>query len=222
MLTIGHKVPDFVAHTNCGDINFYDWMGDDWCVLFSHPKDFTPVCTTELGEAARLAGKFEARGAKLMGLSVDAADRHTAWSSDIEKVTGFAPAFPMIADTDLEVSKLFGMLPADATGNSDERTAMDNATVRTVFMIAPDKTVRMAMAYPMSTGRSFQELLRVLDSLQLTAEKKVATPAEWQPGDAVFILPSVSDAEAAKMFDSWSAPLPYMRIVPQPEMSHGA
>lgn len=218
MLTIGHTVPNFTANTNCGPVDFYEWMGDDWCVLFSHPKDFTPVCTTELGEAARLAGKFGERGAKLMGLSVDAADRHDAWAVDIKKVSGFAPAFPMIADTDLSVSKMFGMLPADAEGNSDDRTAMDNATVRTVFMIAPDKTVKMAMAYPMSTGRSFKELLRVLDSLKLTAEKKVATPAEWEPGDAVFILPSVTDEAAADMFDSWKSPLPYMRIVPQPEM----
>lgn len=222
MLTIGHTVPDFTAQTSCGPINFYDWMGDHWCVLFSHPKDFTPVCTTELGEAARLAGKFEERGAKLLGLSVDAADRHDAWSKDIKKVTGFAPAFPMVADTDLAVSKMFGMLPADAAGNSDERTAMDNATVRTVFMIAPDKTVRMAMAYPMSTGRSFKELLRVLDSLQLTQEQKVATPAEWEPGDAVFILPSISDEKAAEMFGSWNAPLPYMRIVPQPGLKEVA
>ncbi|MEM7779310.1 MAG: peroxiredoxin [Pseudomonadota bacterium] len=216
MLTIGHKVPDFAAITNCGELSFYDWLGDDWCVLFSHPKDFTPVCTTELGEAARLAGRFEERGAKLLGLSVDAADRHHEWCKDIREVSGFSPAFPMIADTDLEVSKMFGMLPADATGNSDERSAMDNATVRTVFMIGPDKTVKMAMAYPMSTGRSFNELLRVLDSLQLTAQQKVATPAEWQPGDSVFILPAINDDDAAEMFGSWSSPLPYMRIVPQP------
>lgn len=216
MLTIGHTVPNFTAVTSSGSVNFYEWVGDAWCVLFSHPKDFTPVCTTELGEAARLAGRFEEKGAKLMGLSVDSSEKHQDWSNDIKSVTGFAPAFPIIADTDLAVSKLFGMLPADASGSAEERTAADNATVRTVFIIAPDKTVRMAMAYPMSTGRSFKELLRVLDSLQLTAEKQVATPAEWQPGDAVFIVPSVSDEAAAEIFGSWSAPLPYMRIVPQP------
>lgn len=222
MLTIGDRVPDFRAETNCGEIQFHDWIGDNWCVLFSHPKDFTPVCTTELGEAARLAGDFDARGAKLIGLSVDAADRHDAWSRDIEKVAGQSPSFPMIADTDLKVSKMFGMLPADAQGHSDERTAMDNATVRTVFMIAPDKTIKMAMAYPMSTGRSFKELLRVLDSLILTAERKVATPANWEPGDDVFILPSIADAEAEQMFGKWSAPLPYMRIVPHPEVDCAA
>lgn len=222
MLTIGNMVRDFRAETNCGAIDFHDWMEDKWCVLFSHPKDFTPVCTTELGEAARLSAEFERRGAKLIGLSVDGAERHNDWSKDIEKVTGFTPAFPMIADTDLKVSKMFGMLPADAEGSAEERTAADNATVRTVFMIAPDKTVRMAMAYPMSTGRNFAELLRVIDSLQLTANNQVATPVNWQQGDDVFILPSIGDEQAAEMFGSWTSRLPYMRIVPQPKMADAA
>lgn len=222
MLTIGHPVPDFSAETNLGRIDFHDWMEDKWCVLFSHPKDFTPVCTTELGEAARLSDEFERRGAKLIGLSIDDAQRHEAWSSDIAKVTGYTPAFPMIADTDLAVSKIFGMLPADAFGEAEERTAADNATVRTVFMIAPDKTVRMAMAYPMSTGRNFPEMLRVLDSLMLTARQMVATPVNWQQGEDVFILPSVPDSDAKEMFGKWDSPLPYMRVVPQPGMTEAA
>lgn len=217
MMKIGEKVPDFTAETNHGEIGLYEFMGEDWCILFSHPKDFTPVCTTELGEAARMAEAFAARGCKILGLSVDPATSHDEWSKDIETVTGHKPHFPMIADTDLKVSKMFGMLPADADGPVEQRTAMDNATVRTVFMIAPDKTIRMAMAYPMSTGRNFTELLRVLDSLQLTAHRKVATPANWEAGDDVFILPSVSEEEARGLFGSWKAPRPYMRIVPQPD-----
>ena len=217
MLTIGHKVPDFRADTNLGPINFHEWMAGQWCVLFSHPKDFTPVCTTELGEAARLEPEFERRNLKLIGLSIDSVERHEDWSKDIEKVTGHKPSFPMIADTDLNVAKAFGMLPAEASGDADQRTPADNATVRTVFIIAPDKTVRMAMAYPMSSGRNFAEIIRVLDSIQLTEDCKVATPVNWEPGEDVIILPSIGEDEARSMFTDWTAPLPYMRLVPQPE-----
>ena len=216
MLTINDRAPDFAALTSEGEIRFHDWMGDSWCVLFSHPKDFTPVCTTELGEAARRKADFKQRGCKIIGLSVDSADRHTDWSADIEQVTGHAPNFPIIADNDLAVSKAYGMLPAEATAN-DERTAIENATVRTVFIISPDKMIRLAIAYPMSTGRNFDEILRALDSLQLTERAKVATPADWQPGEEVIILPSVGDDEARSLFpDGWRAPKPYMRVIAQP------
>ena len=216
MLTINDPAPDFVASTSQGEINFHDWMGGSWCVLFSHPKDFTPVCTTELGEAARRKPEFERRDCKVIGLSVDPLDRHAAWSADIEQVTGHAPNFPIISDTELTVSKLYGMLPADASVDG-ARTAADNATVRTVFVISPDATIRLAIAYPMSTGRSFDEILRALDSLQLTARAKVATPADWRHGEDVIILPSVSDDDARSLFPAgWSAPKPYMRVVMQP------
>lgn len=222
MMRIGDKVPDFKAETNHGRISLYDYMGKDWCILFSHPKDFTPVCTTELGEAARLAEQFAARGCRLLGLSVDPATHHEKWTQDIKEVTGHAPRFPMIADTDLGVSKMFGMLPVEANGSAEARTAADNATVRTVFVIGSDKTIKMSLAYPMSTGRNFTELLRVVDSLRLTAEQKVATPVNWQAGEDVFILPSVGEDDARAMFGSWQSPRPYMRIVPQPGMGQSA
>jgi len=217
MLRIGDMVPDFTAETTDGQIRFHEWMGDDWCVLFSHPKDFTPVCTTELGEVARLKPDFDKRGCKIIGLSVDPVDRHTAWAKDIEEVTGMAPNYPLIADGDLSVSKLYAMLPADADGDAASRTAMDNATVRTLYIIGPDKKVRLAISYPMSTGRNFAEVLRTIDSLQLTAHHKVATPANWVPGDDVIIVPAVSDDDAKVAFpDGWKAPKPYIRYVPQP------
>lgn len=217
MLRIGDMVPDFTAETTEGTIRFHDWMGDDWCVLFSHPKDFTPVCTTELGEVARLKPDFEKRGCKIIGLSVDPVEQHTAWARDIEDVTGQAPNYPLIADSDLSVSKLYAMLPADADGAASTRTAMDNATVRTLYIIGPDRKVRLAISYPMSTGRNFAEVLRTIDSLQLTATHKVATPANWVPGDDVIIVPAVSDEDAKAAFpDGWKAPKPYIRYVPQP------
>lgn len=217
MLRIGDMVPDFTAETTEGTIRFHDWMGDDWCVLFSHPKDFTPVCTTELGEVARLKPDFEKRGCKIIGLSVDPVEQHTAWARDIEDVTGQAPNYPLIADSDLSVSKLYAMLPADADGEASTRTAMDNATVRTLYIIGPDRKVRLAISYPMSTGRNFAEVLRTIDSLQLTATHKVATPANWVPGDDVIIVPAVSDEDAKAAFpDGWKAPKPYIRYVPQP------
>ena len=217
MLRIGDMVPDFTAETTEGTIRFHDWMGDDWCVLFSHPKDFTPVCTTELGEVARLKPDFEKRGCKIIGLSVDPVEQHTAWAQDIEDVTGQAPNYPLIADSDLSVSKLYAMLPADADGAASTRTAMDNATVRTLYIIGPDRKVRLAISDPMSTGRNFAEVLRTIDSLQLTATHKVATPANWVPGDDVIIVPAVSDEDAKAAFpDGWKAPKPYIRYVPQP------
>ena len=217
MLRIGDMVPDFTAETTEGTIRFHDWMGDDWCVLFSHPKDFTPVCTTELGEVARLKPDFDKRGCKIIGLSVDPVEQHTAWARDIEDVTGQAPNYPLIADSDLSVSKLYAMLPADADGAASTRTAMDNATVRTLYIIGPDRKVRLAISYPMSTGRNFAEVLRTIDSLQLTATHKVATPANWVPGDDVIIVPAVSDEDAKAAFpDGWKAPKPYIRYVPQP------
>ena len=217
MLRIGDMVPDFTAETTEGTIRFHDWMGDDWCVLFSHPKDFTPVCTTELGAVARLKPDFEKRGCKIIGLSVDPVEQHTAWARDIEDVTGQAPNYPLIADSDLSVSKLYAMLPTDADGEASTRTAMDNATVRTLYVIGPDRKVRLAISYPMSTGRNFAEVLRTIDSLQLTATHKVATPANWVPGDDVIIVPAVSDEDAKAAFpDGWKAPKPYLRYVPQP------
>lgn len=216
-LQIGDTAPDFTAETTQGQIAFHEWLGDDWCVLFSHPKDFTPVCTTELGQMAKLKPEFDKRNCKVIGLSVDPVDSHERWSRDIEETMGCAPNFPMIGDSDLEVSKLYNMLPADAGSTSEGRTPANNATVRNVFVLAPDKTIKLIIAYPMTTGRNFDEILRVLDSLQLTAKHQVATPANWRQGDDVIIVPAVSDEAArAKYPEGWKAPKPYMRIVRQP------
>ena len=216
MLRIGDIAPDFTAETTQGQINLHKWIGDDWCVLFSHPKNFTPVCTTELGRMALSKPEFDRRGVKLLGISADTVKSHHKWECDIEETQGLAPNYPIIGDPDLDVVKLYGMLPANA-GVGGFRTAADNATVRTVFVIAPDKTIRLMLMYPMTTGRNFDEILRVIDSLQLTAEHKVATPADWTQGDDVIIVPSVRDEDAKKMFPKgWKAPKPYMRIVPQP------
>lgn len=216
-LRIGDTAPDFEAHTTEGKIRFHDWIGDKWAVLFSHPKDFTPVCTTELGYMARIKPEFDKRGVKIVGLSVDAVDNHAKWAKDIEETQGFGPNYPMIGDTDLAVSKVYGMLPADAGNTSEGRTAATNQTVRTVFVIGPDKKIKLMLAYPMSTGRNFDEILRVIDSMQMTARHKVATPVNWHPGDEVIILPAVSDDEARKAFPKgWKAPKPYMRFVPSP------
>ena len=216
---LGDEVPDFSAESTQGTINFHDWIGDGWAVLFSHPKDFTPVCTTELGSVAGLQSEFEKRNCKIVGLSVDSVSDHTEWSKDIEETTGNAVGFPLIGDTDLAVAKLFGMLQADATGSAGERTAADNATVRKLFVIGPDKKVKLTLTYPMTTGRNFQEVLRVLDSIQLTANHKVATPADWKQGEDVIIVPSVSNEEAEEKYpQGWSSPKPYLRIVSQPDL----
>lgn len=216
MLPINAKAPDFEAHTTQGPIRFHEWMGDGWAILFSHPKDFTPVCTTELGAMAHLIPEFEKRDCKVIGISVDTLDRHAGWKADIEKVGGAALTYPLIADPELTVAKLYGMLPADAEPG-DGRTPADNATVRTVFVVGPDKTIKLALSYPMSTGRNFAEILRALDSLQLTATRKVATPADWRQGEKVIILPAVSDDDARAQYpDGWEAPLPYLRVVDQP------
>jgi len=217
-LQINSTAPDFEAETTEGRIRFHDWIGDSWCVLFSHPKDFTPVCTTELGTMAKLKPEFERRNVKIIGLSVDPVDSHKKWSKDIEETQGAAPNYPMIADSDLTVSKLYGMLPADAGNSSEGRTPNDNATVRNVFVIGPDKKVKLVLVYPMSTGRNFDEILRVIDSLQLTAKHSVATPANWKQGDEVIIAGSVSDDDARKKYpQGWKSPKPYIRIVPQPQ-----
>jgi alkyl hydroperoxide reductase subunit AhpC len=216
-LRIGDTAPDFKAETTEGPISFHDWLGKDWGILFSHPKDFTPVCTTELGTMARLNPEFKKRGVKIIGLSVDPVDNHRKWSKDIEEATGTAPNYPMIGDPRLEIAKLYDMLPADAGNTSDGRTAADNQTVRTVYVIGPDKKIKLALAYPMTTGRNFDELLRVVDSMQLTARHKVATPANWHSGDEVIIVASVSDEEAkAKYPAGWRAVKPYLRYVDQP------
>jgi alkyl hydroperoxide reductase subunit AhpC len=216
-LQINDTAPDFEAETTQGRIRLYDWLGDSWCVLFSHPKDFTPVCTTELGTMARLKPEFDRRGCKIIGVSVDPVDDHVRWSKDIEETQGYAPNYPMIGDHDLTVAKLYGMLPASAGDSSTGRTPADNATVRNVFVIGPDKKIKLVLVYPMSTGRNFAEILRALDSLQLTAKHQVATPADWQQGGDVIIVTSVSDEAArAKFPDGWKAPKPYLRIVPQP------
>ncbi len=216
-LKLGDIAPDFEAETTQGKIKFHDWVGDGWAVLFSHPKDFTPVCTTELGYMAKLRPEFLKRNTKVIGLSVDSVSNHAKWSDDIKETTGEAPNYPMIGDTDLSISKLYGMLPADLAGTFEGRTAADNQTVRNVYVIGPDKKVKLMIVYPMSTGRNFDEVLRVIDSLQLTAKHKVATPVNWQQGEKVIILPSVSDDDAKKTYpDGWEAPKPYMRIVPQP------
>ena len=216
-LTIGDTAPDFTAETTEGTIHFHDWIGDSWAVLFSHPKDFTPICTTELGTMAGIKPEFDKRGVKILALSVDPLDKHEAWAADIEETQGTAPNYPMIGDTDFAVSKLSGMLGADVSGDPADRTAADNQTVRAVFVIGPDKKIKMIMLYPMTTGRNFDEILRVIDSLQLTAKHKVATPANWKQGGDVIIAGSVSNDAAKDIFGSWSEPKPYIRIVPQPK-----
>ena len=219
-LSIGEMAPDFHADTTDGPIDFHEWLGNSWGVLFSHPKDFTPVCTTELGYMARLKPEFDKRDVKIIGLSVDSVDDHARWSVDIAAVAGVAPNYPMIGDTDLEVAKLYGMLPAATLGTSATRTPADNATVRTVYVIGPDKQIKAMISYPMSTGRNFDEVLRVIDSVQLTAEANVATPVNWRPGDDVIIVPSLPEAEAKERFpDGWKTPLPYLRVVPHPGFS---
>ncbi len=216
-LTIGDTAPDFEAETTEGPISFHDWIGDGWAVLFSHPKDFTPVCTTELGTMANVKPEFDKRGVKIIGLSVDPLDKHEGWAQDIADVQGTAPNYPIISDADFKVSKLYGMLPADTEGDAGERTPADNQTVRTVFVVGPDKKIKLVLIYPMTTGRNFDEILRVVDSLQLTAKHKVATPANWQQGDDVIIAGSVSDDEAKERYpEGWETPKPYIRIVPQP------
>jgi len=217
-LTIGDTAPDFQAETSEGPIQFHDWIGDSWAVLFSHPKDFTPVCTTELGYMAKIKPEFDRRNVKIVGLSVDPAASHEQWAVDIEETQGQAPNYPIIGDADFNVSKLYGMLPADTSGEASERTPADNQTVRNVFVIGPDKRIKLVLVYPMTTGRNFDEVVRVIDSLQLTAEHKVATPVNWQQGDDVIIAGSVSDDEAKETYpDGWQTPKPYIRIVPQPQ-----
>ena len=217
MLTIGDDAPDFEAETTEGRIKFHDWIGDDWAVLFSHPRDFTRVCTTELGYMARIKPEFDKRDVKIIGLSVDPTGQHEQWAKDIEETQGTAPNYPIIADSDFAVSKAFGMLPADVEGDPTSRTPADNQTVRNVFVVGPDKKIKLLLVYPMTTGRNFDEVLRVLDSLQLTAKHKVATPAQWQQGDDVIIAGSVSNEEAERIYPAgWKAPKPYLRIVPQP------
>jgi thioredoxin-dependent peroxiredoxin len=216
-LTIGDVAPDFEADTTEGRIRFHEWLGGSWGVIFSHPKDFTPVCTTELGYMARLKPEFDKRGTKVIGLSVDPVSSHVKWSTDIKETQGYAPNYPMIGDSDLEVAKLYGMLPVTTEGTSEGRTAADNQTVRCVFVVGPDKKIKLTIVYPMTTGRNFDELLRVIDSLQLTATYKVSTPVNWKQGEDVIIAGSVSDEEAKKTYpNGWRAPRPYMRIVPQP------
>ena len=216
-LAIGDTAPDFEAETTEGKIRFHDWLGTSWGVLFSHPKDFTPVCTTELGTMARLKPEFDKRNVKIVGLSVDPVDNHKKWAADIKDVVGFAPNYPMIGDTDLKISKAYGMLPASTAGTSEGRTPADNQTVRNVFIIGPDKKIKLILVYPMTTGRNFDEVLRVIDSLQMTAKHRVATPANWKQGEDVIIAGSVSDDEAKKIWpQGFKAPRPYIRIVPQP------
>jgi thioredoxin-dependent peroxiredoxin len=217
-LQINSDAPDFEAETTEGKIKFHDWLGNSWGVLFSHPRDFTPVCTTELGNLAKLKVEFDKRNVKIMGLSVDPVENHAKWSKDIEETQGFAPNYPMIGDGDFKVSKLYGMLPASVSGDPTKRTPADNATVRNVFIIGPDKKIKLVLVYPMTTGRNFDEVLRVIDSLQLTAKHKVATPVNWKQGDDVIIAGSVSDEDAKKQYPGgWKAPRPYLRIVPQPK-----
>jgi alkyl hydroperoxide reductase subunit AhpC len=217
-ILIGSQAPDFVADTTHGRIHFHQWIGNFWCVLFSHPKDFTPVCTTELGYMARIKHEFDRRNVKIIGLSVDPIDSHAKWASDIKQTQGFAPNYPMIGDPDLTIAKMWGMLPAAASGEASKRTAADNQTVRNVFVIAPDKTVRLILVYPMTVGRNFDEVLRVIESMQLTAKHKVSTPVNWQQGDDVIILPAVGAEDARKLFpQGWKELLPYLRVVPQPE-----
>ena len=217
LLRINDEAPNFSAVTTKGTINFHEWIGDSWAILFSHPKDFTPVCTTELGSMAGLADEFAKRNCKIIGLSIDPVENHNEWTKDIEETQGHAVNYPMIGDTDLAVAKLYNMLPADEAGTSEGRTAATNATVRSVFIISPDKKIKLMLIYPMTTGRNFDEVLRVLDSMQLTAEHKVATPVNWKTGDDVIIVPEVSDDEAKKMFpEGWKTVKPYLRLVKQP------
>jgi alkyl hydroperoxide reductase subunit AhpC len=216
-LTIGSSAPDFEAETTEGKIRFHEWIGDGWAVLFSHPKDFTPVCTTELGYMAKIKPEFDKRNTKIIGLSVDPIADHARWAADIKETQGHAPNYPMIGDTDLKIAKAWGMLPADVEGDASGRTAADNSTVRNVFIVGPDKKIKLILVYPMTTGRNFDEVLRVLDSLQLTAKHKVATPVNWKNGEKVIIAGSVSNDEAKKTYpDGWESPKPYIRIVPQP------
>jgi thioredoxin-dependent peroxiredoxin len=215
-LRIGSKAPDFEADTTQGRIRFHEWLGDSWGVLFSHPKDFTPICTTELGYMAKIKPEFDRRNVKIIGLSVDPASKHEQWAADIEETQGHAPNYPMIGDSDFNVSKLYGMLPASTSGDPAERTPADNQTVRNVFVVGPDKKVKLILVYPMTTGRNFDEVLRVIDSLQLTAKHKVSTPVNWRDGEDVIIAGSVSDDEAKEIFGEWQSPKPYIRIVPQP------
>ena len=213
-LAINDTAPDFEAETTQGRIKFHDWIGDSWAVLFSHPRDFTPVCTTELGYMAKIKPEFDKRGVKVIGLSVDPIDNHAKWSEDIKETQGFAPNYPMIGDSDYNVSKLYGMLPAAVSGDPTKRTPADNATVRNVFVIGPDKKIKLILVYPMTTGRNFDEVLRVIDSLQLTAKHRLATPVNWKPGDEVIITAAVSDDEAKQLYpQGWKQPKPYLRIV---------
>jgi thioredoxin-dependent peroxiredoxin len=216
-LQLGDTAPDFEADSTEGPIRFHEWLGDSWGVLFSHPKDFTPVCTTELGYMARIKPEFDRRGVKIIGLSVDPTGKHEQWARDIEETQGTAPNYPIIGDNDFQVSKLYGMLAADVSGDPWARTPADNQTVRNVFVIGPDKKIKLILVYPMTTGRNFDEVLRVIDSLQLTANHKVATPAQWKPGDDVIISGSVSNDQAKEIFGEWEEPKPYIRIVPQPK-----
>jgi alkyl hydroperoxide reductase subunit AhpC len=216
-LQLGDTAPDFEAETTEGRIRFHDWIGDSWVVLFSHPKDFTPVCTTELGYMAKINPDFEKRGVKIIGLSVDPTGDHERWAKDIEETQGYAPNYPIIADSDFKVSKLYGMLAEDVSGDPGERTPADNQTVRNVFVIGPDKKIKLILVYPMTTGRNFDEVLRVIDSLQLTAKHKVSTPVNWKQGEDVIIAGSVSNDQAKEIFGEWEEPKPYIRIVPQPQ-----
>jgi alkyl hydroperoxide reductase subunit AhpC len=216
-LTINDTAPDFTAQSTEGEIHFHDWIGDSWAVLFSHPKDFTPVCTTELGYMAKIKPEFDRRGVKIIGISVDSTGDHEGWAKDIEETQGVAPNYPIIGDDDFKVAKLYDMLPAEVEGDAKSRTPADNQTVRNVFVIGPDKKIKLVLVYPMTTGRNFDEVLRVLDSLQLTANHRVATPVNWQQGDKVIIAGSVSNDEAKEIFGEWEQPKPYIRIVPQPE-----
>jgi thioredoxin-dependent peroxiredoxin len=217
-LKLGDEAPDFEADTTQGRIKFHDWIGDSWAVLFSHPKDFTPVCTTELGYMASIEPEFAKRNVKILGLSVDPLDKHEDWAKDIEETQGTAPNYPIVSDADFEISKAYGMLPADVSGDAADRTPADNQTVRNVFVVGPDKKIKLILVYPMTTGRNFDEVLRVIDSLQLTADHKVATPAQWKQGDDVIIAGSVSNDQAKEIYpDGWEEPKPYIRIVPQPE-----
>jgi len=217
-LHIGEEAPDFTAETTEGTINFHEWIGDGWAILFSHPKDFTPVCTTELGYMAGLKSEFDKRNCKVIGLSVDSVEDHSNWSKDIEETQGHAVTYPMIGDTDMAVAKLYDMIHPNASGTAKERTAMDNFTVRSVFVVGPDKLIKLILTYPMTTGRNFDEVLRVLDSMQLTAKHKVATPVNWKNGEDVIIVPAVSDEDAKEKYpEGWKAPKPYLRIVKQPQ-----
>ena len=215
-LTIGDTAPDFEAETSEGPIHFHEWIGDSWAVLFSHPKDFTPVCTTELGYMAKIKPEFDRRGVKIIGLSVDPSEDHTKWSDDIEETQGSRPNYPIIGDADFRISKEYGMLGADVSGDPHDRTAADNQTVRNVFVIGPDKKVKLVLVYPMTTGRNFDEVLRVIDSLQLTSKHRVSTPVNWKQGEDVIISGSVSNDQAREIFGEWQEPKPYIRIVPQP------